>query len=870
MNISTNLLQRSATAHAASALVVAPAQLQPPQSRVEARGKFLFDGDTKYWVKGVTYGTFKPDSDGDQFPAATAVKLDFERMAAAGINTVRVYTPPPRWLLDLAHAARLRVMIGLPWEQHVAFLDDAARANAIVQRLRAFARTCVGHPAIFCYAVGNEIPAPIVRWYGKRRIERFIRRLYDAVKTEDPSALVTYVNYPTTEFLDLPFLDLACFNVYLETGERLSAYLARLQNLAGERPLILAELGLDSRRNGEHAQAKSLSWQIETTFAAGCAGTFVFGWTDEWHRGGHDIDDWDFGLVTRERAPKPALAAVRDAFLHVPFRSDLRWPRVSVVVCSYNGARTIRDTLDGLKRLDYPDYEVIVVNDGSRDATPEIAAQYDVKLITTENRGLSNARNTGMRAASGEIVAYIDDDAYPDPHWLRYLAYGFMTTDHVAIGGPNIAPSGDGAIAECVANAPGGPVQVLISDTLAEHIPGCNMAFRRSALQAIGGFDPRYRAAGDDVDVCWRLMDCGWTIGFHAGAMDWHHRRNSLKMYWRQQKGYGKAEALLEEKWPERYNALGHLAWAGRPYGRGLAEHLRLSRARIYQGTWGTAAYQSMYERSPGTLLSLSLMPEWYGVIALLACVSVLGVFWTPLAALAWPLLAFATAMPLGQAVIAAKRARFPAHTGSAARLFGKRLLTAAMHLMQPAARLWGRLRHGLSPWRHRGEAKAAMPWPREHTLWSETWTAPERWVERVETVLRAEGAISRRGGDYDAWDLQIRGGALGSVRAVFAVEEHGGGKQLVRMRTRLGIPVSAGVACGLTLLLAVVGFLDGAWIAGAGLTLLGSALSGVILRDCAFAAGLWTRAVACVGEELSVAIEPGEALPSCLEEQTA
>jgi hypothetical protein len=53
--------------------------------------------------------------------------------------------------------------------------------------------------------------------------------------------------------------------------------------------------------------------------------------------------------------------------------------------------------------------------------------------------------------------------------------------------------------------------------------------------------------------------------------MDWHHRRNSMAMYWRQQKGYGKAEALLEEKWPERYNAFGHLNWSGRLYGRGFA-----------------------------------------------------------------------------------------------------------------------------------------------------------------------------------------------------------------------------------------------------------------------------------------------------------
>ena len=149
--------------------------------------------------------------------------------------------------------------------------------------------------------------------------------------------------------------------------------------------------------------------------------------------------------------------------------------------------------MDGLQALDYPNFEVIVVNDGSTDDTPQIVNEYPVRLISTPNRGLSNARNTGCREARGEIVAYIDDDAYPDPHWLLYLSYAYQTTDHAGIGGPNIAPEGDGPIAKCVANAPGGPVHVLLTDDIAEHIPGCNMSFRRDVLLEIGGFDPVYR-----------------------------------------------------------------------------------------------------------------------------------------------------------------------------------------------------------------------------------------------------------------------------------------------------------------------------------------------------------------------------------------
>ena len=204
-----------------------------------------------------------------------------------------------------------------------------------------------------------------------------------------------------------------------------------------------------------------------------------------------------------------------------------------------------------------------MVDDGSTDQTSIIAGRHDVTLIRTDNNGLSAARNRGMNAATGEIVAYLDDDAYPDPHWLTYLSSAFMRTEHAGIGGPNIAPPGDGVIADCVANAPGGPVHVMLSDEVAEHIPGCNMAYRREKLMSIGGFDPRFRVAGDDVDVCWRLQEQGWTLGFAPSAVVWHHRRNSIKSYFKQQFGYARAEGLLADKWPDKFNIGGHVRWRG-------------------------------------------------------------------------------------------------------------------------------------------------------------------------------------------------------------------------------------------------------------------------------------------------------------------
>ena len=780
--------------------------------RIRVRGKFLFLGKDKYWVKGVTYGTFKPNERGELFPAPDTVRADFSAMLSSGINTIRTYTMPPSWLLDLALEYGLRVMAGLTWEQHVAFLDSRKLSREIEHDVLNQVRAAKRHPAIMAYAVGNEIPSPIVRWHGRRRIEKFIKRLYRIVKMEDPSALVTYVNYPTTEYLRLDFLDLCCFNVFLEQQEQFDSYLARLQNIAGDRPLMLTEVGQDSLRAGEEAQASTQGRQIRTAFSKGACGTFVFAWTDEWHRGGMEVEDWAFGICRRDRSMKPAQEAVTLAYRDVPFPADTPWPRVSVVVCTVNGANTIRDTLDHLARIDYPDYEVIVVDDGSTDDTAAIVSEYDVSCISIPNGGLGAARNIGWKAASGEIIAYIDDDAYPDPHWLQFLAHAFLSSDCAAVGGLSPAPAGDGSVADCVANAPGRPVHILLTDTQAEHIPGCNMAFRRETMEATGGFDPRYTAAGDDVDICWAILERGWKIGYQAGALNWHHSRNSISAYWRQQKGYGRAEALLEEKWPEKYNLAGHLNWSGRIYSDVYSNPLKLRRDRVYQGRWGLAPFQSIYSAPPSGWSAFPLLPESFFVVSMLLCLALLGLIWPPLL-LVLPLLFLSILAPVGLAVAGGLRARFPTFRPNRWHRFAMRLLTSFLFLIQPLARLAGRLRHGLTPWRRRiglaGPANGRLK--QSSSVWSERWQSHKQWLSELETSLKTRRVPLVCGGDFDPWDMEIKGGFLGSARLLMAPEEHGSGKQYLRFLVWPRMSVWGSGLLGLFVLVAVAAALDGA-----------------------------------------------------------
>jgi hypothetical protein len=173
------------------------------------------------------------------------------------------------------------------------------------------------------------------------------------------------------------------------------------------------------------------------------------------------------------------------------------------------------------------------------------------------------------------------------------------------------------------------------------------------------------------------------------------------------------------------------------------------------------------------------------------------------------------------------------------------RFRTGLLYLLQPAARLGGRLRHGLSPWRRRSAPHLGLPVPRTHSIWSEHWRAPDERVRRLDKALRRIGGVVFSGGDYERWDLYVRGGMLGSMRLRVAVEEHGAGRQFVRIRSwprfsRIGAAVALGFSA-----LAVGAALDGAWAAAA--VLGAGALLIVVsaIQDCATAAGVLRIALA-------------------------
>ncbi|HEV2392594.1 MAG TPA: glycosyltransferase [Verrucomicrobiae bacterium] len=769
----------------------------PLRSRVSVAGKFFRLDDQKFYVKGLTYGPFQPDPTGQLFASPEQTAKDFERIRLMGANVVRLYQPPPRWLLDLAIEHKLKLFVDIPWNSHLCFLDSASQREAACHAIRRAVFACARHPAIFAYSVANELSPDILRWSGARAVADFIDSLIQEGRRVDPDALFTFANFPPTEFLRPQGPDFLCFNLYLHQRPAFSGYLARLQMLAESKPLLLGELGVDSLREGEPRKAEMLSWQIEGTFRAGLAGAVVFSYTDDWWREGEHVEGWQMGLTTPQREPKESARRVERAFGAAPYFPLPRYPKVSVIVASYNAERTLQTCLESLERLNYPDYEVILVDDGSRDTTRQIAFLHPaVRYIEHEkNLGLSVARNSGLGIATGEIVAFTDADCRADEDWLYYLVGGLLDGGFEGIGGPNLMPPEDSSLAAAVLVSPGGPAHVMLTDRQAEHIPGCNMAFFKDAIDEVGGFDPIFHQAGDDVDLCWRLQQAGFKLGFSSGAFVWHYRRSTLREYLKQQHGYGEAEALLVRKHPGYFNWFGGSLWRGRIYATSNSG-LLLRAPMVYRGLFGSAGFQSLYASQPALSLMLCTTLEYYLLVVV--------PLWILSAVLhhLLPLAITALLLPLGVCAAAGAQASLP----KAKKRPWSRPLVALLFFLQPIARGWARYQGQLlvrpAPLAAR-QTLDSIALRDSHQPLNETdyWSpAP---VHRLAFIAEVLGRLEQQGWPHKAdigwcdYDVEIYGGRWTSLQLVTVVEDHSRDYHLLRcrLRGRWSLPARAAFA---------------------------------------------------------------------------
>jgi GT2 family glycosyltransferase len=233
--------------------------------------------------------------------------------------------------------------------------------------------------------------------------------------------------------------------------------------------------------------------------------------------------------------------------------------RVDVVIPTYNRQRRLESTLRALERQTYRRFEVFVVDDASTPAvTParEVAGLGITVLRQARNRGPGAARNAGVAAGTSPLLAFVDDDVDPDPHWLAYHVAAHGRGDALVTIGPLLAPSDWSPTpwnwweAETLAREYGRMRAGVYEPTCRQLFTG-NAMVRRSDFERAGGFDESL-ARAEDVELGLRLDDIGCRFAFVPEARGWHYASRTFESWRRMARQYAAADLYIDRQHPSR------------------------------------------------------------------------------------------------------------------------------------------------------------------------------------------------------------------------------------------------------------------------------------------------------------------------------
>ena len=717
------------------------------QQHVTPHGKFLSRAGQKFFFKAMRLADVSAKLD---FTQKLKLRKRLDNLRTAHTTGVVLTEAQSQPCLDIAAQSGLVAMV----ELRIA-ADELTRSRgwkSVVSRIARTANILGRHPALVGYLLDCEIGQDALRAGGLEKARRRVRGVVKTIKGRAPEAMVGIKVRPETLALSILEQDFLYAEIPALEPVEIRDFVVALHNVAEARPVVI------EFKDASPGQDEAVAVAFGTGAAGVVAPPVPAPVSHDWLgvRMMRASDVMPFVTLNGTCPPQPP-----------------KMPMVSVVICAYDAERTMRDCLESLRRLDYPNFEVVIVDDGSRDRTADISMDFpEFRLIRQPNKGLSVARNVGMQAARGEIIAYTDSDCVVDPHWLTLMVRSMIEGNFDGCGGPNYAPHEDGRIEASCAASPGAPCHVLIADDRAEHLAGCNMLFSKAALAKIGGFDPQFTSAGDDVDICWRMLDAGFKLGFSPAAFVWHFRRNTVKAYYGQQRGYGRAEAMLHRRYPERFNVMGQIAWRGTI--PGLARTIPGgSRKRVLWRT-ATAGAQTLFD--PGLTLA-KVIPqtlEWTVLSAIaLAASIVLGA----------PLIPAAAMLALGP--IWALYYAWHAPLEKSHESFTARLLIAYLAYTGPMVRTMTRYKTRAKALTGLAGADGVRQRPTINWLrrtirldyWNDESITRDRLMDRMLKLFARSGHGAIVDAGWNDYDLEVRPNPWTRIELKTADEEHEAGK---------------------------------------------------------------------------------------------
>jgi hypothetical protein len=309
------------------------------------------------------------------------------------------------------------------------------------------------------------------------------------------------------------------------------------------------------------------------------------------------------------------------------------------------------------------------------------------------------------------------------------------------------------------------------------------MAFYRWAFENIGGFDPEYRKAGDDVDFCWRLQQAGCVIAFSPTAIVWHHRRFTLRAFLKQQDGYGEAESLLRFKHLIFFGPTGAAKWRGQIYGTPRFSWF-INRPVIYHGIFGEGFFQSIYPTPQSEVATYLSSIEWFALTIFLFG---LGFFLLPLRIVPYLMFGGTLCVALSYMVRTSIEPKFDT--------VHARLLVMLLAFVQPLVRGWSRYftwlhfkrtpRSVIRAHEYLPAGRSAMGRLGRRIFWSEEGRDRHYLLGAIFQLLDEEGWRYSTDTGWNEWDIQIYGNFWWSIALQTVTEYHGGGKCLTRVRLR-------------------------------------------------------------------------------------
>ncbi len=245
-------------------------------------------------------------------------------------------------------------------------------------------------------------------------------------------------------------------------------------------------------------------------------------------------------------------------------KKDSKKPFISIILSVYNESKTLPPCLDSLLNIDYPNYEIILVNDASTDNTLKIMRSYEkkfkkIKAVTYKvNKGVPGARNEGMKVANGDIFVFSDGDCTFYKSWPSKLIEALEGPKVGSVGGRDRSPPNEPLIKRCIdytmtsfigtAGLRGGNVRVS-----KYAVTGCNFAVKRKVVEKVGMHDEKIRWRGEEKEWCQRIRNAGYDIKFVPESFVLHYRRISLKNFWNQTYKSGKARFDILKAAPKSF-----------------------------------------------------------------------------------------------------------------------------------------------------------------------------------------------------------------------------------------------------------------------------------------------------------------------------